>query len=175
MEETGTAVVLREDTAPVGTEETNGHFSREDTDPRLLGSVRFVRHHPDGTVHGWGMMSFGAIQIERLHSGGILAAPDLDWGPGFMPAEDLGTTRYVDLDAMVVREKRPSPATLDGLTLSGLPVPCQVAIAIPPDLPTVYAWDVPGLNLEFEHPGTYTVTVRAPAYRDAVFTVTANG
>lgn len=174
MEETGTTVALREDTAPVGTEETNGHFSRESIDPRLLGSMRFVRYSPDGAIQSWGVTSFGAIQIERIQTGAILPAPDLDWGLGFMPAVDLGTTHYVDLDAMVVREKGPSPVTCDGLTLRRLPVPCQVTIAIPPDLPTVYAWDAPELDLEFEHPGTYTVTVRAPAYLDGVFTVTAD-
>lgn len=173
--QTGTALVPYRDASPADTEATNGHYAREDTHPLLLGTVRFVRYHPDGAIHAWGIMAFGAIQIERVQGVRILAAPDLDWGPGFLPAVDLGTTHYVDLDAGVVREKAPSPATCDGLTLSGLPVPCEIAIAIPPEEPAVYAWDAPSLDLAFEHPGTYTVTVRALAYRDAVFMVQADG
>lgn len=175
MDQTGTALVPSASAPPSDTEATNGHFSREDTDPRLLAPVRFVRFHPDGTVHGWGTMSLGAIQIERIQTGAILPAPDLDWGPGILPAFDLGATHYVDRAAGAVREKAPSPVTREGLTLRGLPVPSKIAIAIPPEMPTVYAWDAPVLDLEFEHPGTYAVTVRAPAYCEAVFTVTADG
>jgi hypothetical protein len=59
-----------------------------------------------------------------------------------------------------------------GASLVDLPVPCEIEITNPIYAPTKYEWDGPEVDLDFEHPGTYKVTVRSVQHLPGEFTVT---
>jgi len=137
-------------------------------DERLFLTAPFVRYRPDGTISGFGEMGYGHIMSERIQSGGILV------GTGMPDAH------YVDREAGAIREKAPCPAVRDGLTLSGLPVPCVIEIGRATDgalseAPALYDWSEPSLILAFDHPGEWTVRVLSAPHLTATFTVRVDG
>ncbi|MFD0938990.1 hypothetical protein ACFQ12_27845 [Methylobacterium trifolii] len=89
-------------------------------------------------------------------------------------------THYVDLSDLSVRPKTPCPATLAGMVLESLPVPCRIEIdnlpAEPglPAVPTVYSWSEPALTLAFDHAAIWTVRVLSVPHLPGVFTVTTD-
>lgn len=82
-------------------------------------------------------------------------------------------THYVDVSGLKPRRRccAASPAALNGTTLTGLPVPCTVTITDEAWLQTVLECSEPSLELAFDYPGAYAVTVRAVPYTDGVFTI----
>jgi hypothetical protein len=96
-------------------------------------------------------------------------------GPTFSELLTFSTTHYVDTAAFFpqIRDRLACPAALDGLTLRGLPLPCQIEITAPLGVARVYEEaDSPTLEITFDHPGTYTITVRSSRYLPGVFTTT---
>lgn len=82
-------------------------------------------------------------------------------------------THYVDISGLKPRRRccPTCPATLDGTTLTGLPVPCTITITDESWERTVIENDEPSLKLMFDYPGAYAVTVRSVPYTDGVFTI----
>jgi hypothetical protein len=75
-----------------------------------------------------------------------------------------GETHYV-LDG-VATERPANPATLDGLTLNNLPVPCKIVINS-----TYYDCTDDTAELEFDYAGTYKVIIEAFPYLNAEFEI----
>jgi hypothetical protein len=73
----------------------------------------------------------------------------------------------VDVQKKKRRAKKPSPAVLDGTVLRSLPVPCRIEVAPEAGPPQAFDVDEPELQLEFDHPGTYRVTITAVPYLPA--------
>jgi hypothetical protein len=73
-------------------------------------------------------------------------------------------THYVSNGQAVARLA--NTATIDGLTLLNLPVPCKIVINS-----TVYDCTEPTADLEFDYPGVYKVTVEAFPYLNAEFEI----
>lgn len=73
-------------------------------------------------------------------------------------------TMYVENGLVIARPV--CPAQLQGLTLSGLPSPCQISIN-----GHVYECDDAEAELDFDSPGTYKVVVRAWPYLDKEFSI----
>ncbi|MFW6855396.1 hypothetical protein ACODYM_29315 [Burkholderia gladioli] len=73
--------------------------------------------------------------------------------------------QYVSGQAIVDRPA--NPATLDGMTLKTLPVPCTINVE-----GVDHACDADHCDLSFSAAGTYSVVVRAWPAVDAVFEVT---
>lgn len=65
-----------------------------------------------------------------------------------------------------VRPRPANPARLDGMTLRDLPTPCTIHIGA-----QAYPCNDTVAELEFEHPGTYTVRVESWPYLDKEFEV----
>lgn len=65
-----------------------------------------------------------------------------------------------------VHPRPANPARLDGMTLRDLPTPGTIHIG-----DAQYPYDEPAVELEFEHPGTYTVRVESWPYLDKEFEV----
>jgi hypothetical protein len=88
-------------------------------------------------------------------------------GEGEQVALGRGTreTHYVASGALLVRP--PNSATLDGMTLKNLPVPCTVTVeGVAHDCTDDHC------DLSFSHAGTFAVTVSAFPMLDATFEVT---
>lgn len=75
-----------------------------------------------------------------------------------------GDTHYVVDGAPVLRPE--NPTTLDGMTLRNVPVPATLTIN-----ETEYQTDSDTVELEFDYPGTYHVTVSAWPHLDKEFTI----
>lgn len=65
-----------------------------------------------------------------------------------------------------VHPRPANPARLDGMTLRDLPTPGTIHIG-----DAHYPYDEPAVELEFEHPGTYTVRVESWPHLDKEFEV----
>jgi hypothetical protein len=140
-------------------------------------SMSFVRYDPQtGAVLESGQMGHGMIlkQIEAGQS--YLTTPELSRDE----ATAALTTHYVDIStpSPSLRAKTPFPGTLSGMEITGLPVPCRVGIQTP-FTPAQgwweavwHDWDEPEIELSFENPGTYRVTVTSVQHLDGVFEVT---
>jgi hypothetical protein len=74
-------------------------------------------------------------------------------------------TDYVREGEIISRP--PNPATLDGMTLKNLPVPCTITVE-----GTAHTCTDDHCELEFTQPGAYDVIVSAFPARDATFEVT---
>jgi hypothetical protein len=110
-------------------------------------------YKPDGYIFGLltGDESVITATIENTH--------DL-WIDGAWDSK----THYVSNGQAVARPA--NTATLDGLTLLNLPVPCKIVINS-----TVYDCTEPTADLEFDYPGVYNVTVEAFPYLNAEFEI----
>lgn len=103
--------------------------------------------------------------------------------PGLLIGVGAHGKSYVDLDSMTVHDKEPFPGKLDGLALTGLPVPCTVQVGLCVedsggprmlyDPSGIY--DVPDgtVELSFSYPGRYVVRVTSLRYLTAEFVVDA--
>lgn len=132
--------------------------------PDWVVHVPFVRFDAaTGAITSRGAMGRAQISHERMEVGGII------------PGSGHWDTHFVDLEMRQIRERTACPAALDGLTLTGLPVPCSVEITAPGSAPSLYAWDEPALTLSFDHPGRYTVRVLSVPHRPGVFEVQHDG
>lgn len=92
-------------------------------------------------------------------------------GFGEGPAYIAG--HYVDETAFFpqIKERTPCPATLEGQTFSGLPVPAQIEISVPGDQPRSYATESSTVEIGFDHVGEYTVHVISAKHLPGVYTV----
>jgi hypothetical protein len=88
-------------------------------------------------------------------------------GQGWLNTTSVQKDVFVK-DGQIVSRPR-CTATLDGMVLKGLPVPCTVTIG--DDVHTVTEGSGEGVELEFGYPGTYTVSVTAWPYLEKKFTV----
>lgn len=77
-------------------------------------------------------------------------------------------TDYIDLAAQAVVKKPAIQPTVTGTTLTGLPVPCEVAV----EGQTLITADG-SIDLIFDIPGSYAVVLRAALYLDTALTVTS--
>lgn len=77
-------------------------------------------------------------------------------------------TDYVTPDGKIAARPT-SPAVLVGMTLTSLPVPCEITID-----GEAYACTDTRCDLEFSNAGAYAVTVRAFPYLDKTFSVEAS-
>ena len=126
-------------------------------------STPFVMFDPaTGEILQDGRMTPSAIR--RLEADGV--------GSFLMQAGSFAG-HYVDLAAGAVRPKTACPAELDGLVLTGLPVPCTVEVSNPTYAPSSYAWSDDELELSFGQPGTYRVRVLSVPHLPGEFEVTA--
>lgn len=94
---------------------------------------------------------------------------------GMMEGLAYARAHYVDTSTFhpQIRERTACPASLDGLALRSLPLPCQIEITAPLNATRTYdEADDPDLDLSFDHPGTYTVRVLSARHLPGVFTVT---
>lgn len=131
--------------------------------PDFVEHVAYVRFDPaTGRITERGTMARAHVMRQRMQ-GGIV--------PGIGRPE----THYVDLFGGVpaVMPKTPCPAKLKGLTLSRLPVPCEIEISNPGgDAPTVYPCADRKLTLAFDHPATWTVRILSERHHPVEFTIT---
>lgn len=97
----------------------------------------------------------------------------LEGKPGCDALESVANPEnvWVDLSDKSVQPKIDNPATLSGMTLSNLPLPCTVTMRGPTSAEAYVEQD--GLTLDADVPGRYRVTVVAdhPKYYDAEFEV----
>jgi hypothetical protein len=124
--------------------------------------VPFVRYLPDGTITDMGRMGPAHIESERAAGGRILAI------------SGKADVHYIDLsgDRPQRRAKSSCPATLDGLTLRDLPLPCRIEISDPAGGTRTYEEaDAAVLELAFDHPGTYRVRVLSAPHTPGAWTV----
>jgi hypothetical protein len=75
-----------------------------------------------------------------------------------------GEAYYVDNGQVV--ERPACPAKLNGLKLTKLPAPCKIVINS-----TDYNVTEPTVDLEFDYPGVYKITVKAFPYLDGEFEI----
>lgn len=120
-----------------------------------LVQTRYVVADATGKISYWGNMPLHMIELQPVPDGHALVH-------GYGEAE----THYVLNGALVARPA--NPATLDGMTIKGLPVPCTITIE-----GTEHACTDAQCDLEFSHPGSYEVRVVAFPWLDGVFEVTA--
>ena len=69
--------------------------------------------------------------------------------------------RYVDLDTRTVIDRPAQRLTLDGMALKGVRAGAELVLE-----EVVYECDGSDIELEFSHPGTYTITVKDWPYLD---------
>lgn len=113
-------------------------------------NVKFIRYRERGEIYAWGECQ----QIIYEQMDGLK-----------MLADASGETHWVS-DGEVL-EKTPCPAFLDGLTLRDVPVPATVSID-----GARYPTDEPVVELTFNHPGIYTVTIESIPHMPISFMVT---
>jgi hypothetical protein len=130
----------------------------------------FVRYDADGAIVEAGLQGVAFI-TDRIAAGErVLLA--LTPHVAVMQGDPV---HHVDPATRRLRERTACPAALDGLTLTGLPVPCRIEITAPGGAPALYPWDEAALTLSFEHPGRYTVRVLSVPHRPGVFEVSHDG
>ena len=88
----------------------------------------------------------------------------LNAATGYVDGDVDGRAYYV-LDG-VVMPRLESPVVLDRGVLRGLPLPCLITIN-----ETEYPCDTETVELEFDQPGSYRVSVQAWPYLDKEFTI----
>lgn len=106
----------------------------------------------------------GAISMVGGGPPGIAGIQSVPAGFALIEAQASIATDYV-LDG-VVTPRPANPATVDGLTLSNLPVPCTITID-----GQEYACGDDTAELSFTQPGVYRVTVSAWPMLDVTFEV----
>lgn len=124
----------------------------------------FTRYDPaTGEIIETGDMSVAAL--DRLEAGGWTC----------LRQKSQPAVHYVDISGEAPRRRcrKACPAVLTGSTFSNLPSPCTVMITDETFERTCISCDDQALALTFDYPGTYVLTVRAPAYTDGVFTIEA--
>jgi hypothetical protein len=80
-------------------------------------------------------------------------------------------TQWYDTENEELAEREAPAIQLDGMSISGIPVPCELRITGPVALSTTL--DAPELNLSFDVPGTYTLAFEPehPRWMDKVITL----
>jgi hypothetical protein len=79
-------------------------------------------------------------------------------------------THYVDMDTQQVVPKRTINATVNGTIISGIPFGATVRTEGQEILVTEEDGEI---DLTYDIPGTYTVSIAAPTYNDLIVQVTA--
>lgn len=128
------------------------------TDSNLYRIAPFVRYNPgNGFIVNQGSMAVAHIEAE------------IDQGLPTLLGDDSATadTHYVDLGIRELVLKTPSTARLEGQNIVGLPIePCEIHIGA-----DIYPCKDGVAELEFEHPGSYSVTVMCPSQLTTTFVV----
>lgn len=145
--------------------------------PGLIETTGFVRYHP----------ATGAI-LQAGHQGRSHTQAKIDEGQPYGFAElpeDMNLllqyieTHYVDTATGLVHAKEPFPGVRNGQVITGVPVPCRVGVETPFQTgqgywaPTWYEWSDPDVELSFDIPDTYRVTIESVRYLPIQFEVTA--
>jgi hypothetical protein len=129
-------------------------------------STPFLRYDPQtGEILSSGVMSLGGIkhQIENDGQHFLLMTGDRH-------------NFWVDVEKKKRRMKAACPAVLDGLTLRNVPVPSVLKVT-DPSTPFVTEYEIADdtVELEFDYPGTYTVTICSVRHKDGTYEVVYNG
>lgn len=125
-------------------------------------TVEFVSYDPvTGEIHSAGYNSVADLRHEAQQFGTIFLAK----------RGRLGLD-YVDVPTLEVMPRLPCPASIDGLTIKKLPVPCLVTVTDEAGLSSEHRCEgVIGAELEFEDPGTYSVLIQSVKYLDGTYRV----
>ena len=70
-----------------------------------------------------------------------------------------------------IRDRTPCPATLDGQTFTGLPIPCTIEISVPGDQPRTYKVEAESARIDFDHVGEYTARITSAKHLPGEYTV----
>ena len=142
-----------------------GTYDPNMDDPEANAFERNVLHYviwePTGDPGAGRIVATGfepeAFVLDKVHT-----------NPNCMVTEGLARLRndYVDLATKTVRAKQESPVTLDGQMLRNVPPGASVVIDGVP-----YEAGDSEVELDFDMPGTYRVTVEAPAHLPKTFEV----
>jgi hypothetical protein len=139
-----------------------------EADPGLVETDGFVVYNP----------STGEI-IQSGHQGRSHTQALIDAGEPYalanVPEGDAHlfewlATHYVDLETRTVRGKEPFPGILTDRVITGLPVPCRIGVEVPFQTgqgywaPTWHDWADPDIEIAFDIPDSYRVTVESVRY-----------
>jgi len=150
-----------------------------DSDPGIAEPNGFVRYDPaTGEIMEVGQMPRTYILDHIDQDRPYIHAPTVP----FDQHMDFMAGNYVDLATKQLRPKADFTATISGLTITGLPVPCKVFVSVPFAAgrndwwtPQVYDWSDPDLELSFDTPDTYRVTIESVTHKTGQFKVTYAG
>lgn len=149
-----------------------------DADPGLVESAGFVRYNPTtGEILEVGVMAKSLIEHERVDGKPILQSVKLTMDE-MLP---FMAENYVQLATGTILSKQAFPGSLAGTVLSGLPVPCRIKVAVPFQTgmgswqPQVYDVQDTELELSFDLPDRYEVTIESVPYQMAHFVIDTNG
>jgi len=113
-------------------------------------SITFYK--PDGSINHVLSGDQSVIDLNKSLGG--------DWVNG----EWDGQTHYILDGEPTLRPD--NPATLDGLVINNLPVPCKIVINS-----TVYDYEEITVEFDFDYVGVYKVVIEAFPYLDAEFEI----
>jgi hypothetical protein len=120
-------------------------------------NISFVVYIPEsGEIVAHGTCADSVVEAQAQAEGQISMSAE---------AGCSGDSHYV-VDG-VVTERPANPATLNGMTLANLPVPCTIRINS-----AEYPCNDTTAELTFDYPATYAIRVMAFPYLDASFEVT---
>lgn len=149
-----------------------------DSDPGLIESAGFVRYNPaTGEILQVGVMARSLIEQEKADGKPVLQSVKLSMDE-MLP---FMAQNYVQLATGTILPKQPFPGSLAGTVLSGLPVPCRIKVAVPFQTgmghwqPQVYDVQDTEIELSFDLPDRYEITVESVPYETARFVVDTNG
>lgn len=149
-----------------------------DADPGLIESAGFVRYNPaTGEITQVGVMARSLIEQEKVDGKPVLQSVVLTMDE-MLP---FLAQNYVQLETGTILPKQPFPGSLSGQTLSGLPVPCRIKVSVPFQTglghwePQTYDVQESEIELSFDVPDRYEITVESVSHQSARFVVDTNG
>lgn len=138
------------------------HTGRHNDWDRL---TSFARYCPEtGCILESGSMSLAAL--EQLEA---------DRGWAYLRQSARPDLHYVDLSGLKPRRRArlACPASLDGRTLNGLPVPCIITVIDPAGDTHTVEGDATALELRCAYPGRYRIRVTSIPHTDGEFDMEA--
>lgn len=129
----------------------------EDNSKYLYPSVSYVQYDDYGGILRYGVMAKGFVD-DLVTQGG-------NW---LLDVSGVNMDMRVNVAAKTLEPKTECEAVVSGTTISNLPVPCKVFVAM-----RAIEVDDGLLELEFEQPGEYAVRVVSRTHMDGNYVVLA--